>query len=51
MAEQKSGNIARITPDGKVTGIAAGFASPHDLAMDGKGNIYVAHLVNCMAQW
>jgi glucose/arabinose dehydrogenase len=42
VAEQKSGSIAKITPDGKITRIADGFVSPHDLAIDAKGNIYVA---------
>lgn len=42
VAEQKSGSIAKITPDGKITRIADGFVSPHDLAIDAKGNIHVA---------
>lgn len=42
VAEQKSGNIARIAPDGTVTKIAAGLAAPHNLAMDDRGNLYVA---------
>src|SRR3989304_3673087 len=34
VAGPKSGSIVKITPDGKITRIADGFVSPHDLAID-----------------
>lgn len=42
VAEQTSGAIAKIAPDGRVTRIAKGLADPHDLAIDAEGNLYVA---------
>ncbi len=42
VAEQRSGAIARIDVDGRVTRIAKGLRSPHDLALDAAGNLYVA---------
>lgn len=44
VAEQKSGEIARINPAGSVTRIARGLAGPHDLALDADGNLYVAEM-------
>lgn len=42
VAEQRSGAVARIDADGKITRIAQGLQSPHDLARDAAGNLYVA---------
>lgn len=42
VAEQTSGDIARIAPDGRVIRVAKGLADPHDLALDPRGNVYVA---------
>ncbi len=42
VAEQRSGAVARIDAEGKITRIATGLRSPHDLAMDSAGNLYVA---------
>jgi sugar lactone lactonase YvrE len=41
-AEQSGGNVVRITPDGRVSGIAKGFSDPHDIAFDASGYLYVA---------
>jgi sugar lactone lactonase YvrE len=45
VAEQGGGTIARIAADGKVTRIG-GFRQPHDVAMDARGNLYVADTGN-----
>ena len=42
VAEQRSGAVARIDADGRITRIAKGLRSPHDLALDAAGNLYVA---------
>jgi DNA-binding beta-propeller fold protein YncE len=42
VAEQRSGRIAKVGKDGKVTRIGGTFQNPHDLDMDAKGNLYVA---------
>jgi streptogramin lyase len=42
VAEQRSGSVARIDADGKITRIAQGLKGPHDLALDAEGNLYVA---------
>jgi len=42
VAEQRSGTIARIDADGRITRIAKGLKGPHDLARDAAGNLYVA---------
>jgi len=42
VAEQLSGEIARIGVDGRLTRIARGFESPHDLELDAAGHLYVA---------
>jgi streptogramin lyase len=42
VAEQRSGTIARIDTEGKITRIAQGLKAPHDLARDAAGNLFVA---------
>lgn len=40
--EQTSGDVAKITRDGRVTRVAKGLSDPHDLTLDAQGNLYVA---------
>jgi hypothetical protein len=42
VVEQKSGDIAKLIRDGRVTRIAKRLSNPHDLAMDAQGNLHVA---------
>ena len=42
VAEESTGRVVKVSPEGRITKFAEGLRGPHDLEVDSRGNVYVA---------